>query len=72
MNVGEADAYVNIIVRNRRGDINRQRHHVIKPQCCWDIAEGLMGNVQGTLEVQSTQPIVGERHLHYQGGKNLR
>ncbi len=69
MNVGEADALVNIIVRNRRGDIVRQRHHAIKPLCCWDIAEGLMGNVQGTLEVQSTQPIVGERHLHYQGGK---
>ncbi len=69
LNVGEADALVNIIVRNRRGDISRQHHQAIKPFCCWDIAEGLMGNVQGTLEVQSTQPIVGERHLHYQGGK---
>ena len=37
--------------------------------CCWDIAEGQMGNVTGTVEVQSSQPIVGERHLHYQGGK---
>jgi hypothetical protein len=25
--------------------------------------------VQGTVEVVSTQPIVGERHLHYKGGK---
>ena len=69
LNVGEADALVNIIVRNRRGDITRQHHHRIKPMCCWDISEGIMGNVRGTLEVQSTQPIVGERHLHYQGGK---
>ncbi len=69
LNVGEVDALVNIIVRNRRGDTIRQHHHRIKPMCCWDISEGIMGNVTGTLEVQSTQPIVGERHLHYQGGK---
>ena len=47
----------------------RQRHHAVEPLCCWDLAEGLMGNVTGTVEVQSTQQIVGERHLHYQGGK---
>lgn len=69
LNVGEADALVNIIVRNRRGDTIKQHHHRIKPMCCWDISEGIMGNVRGTLEVHSTQPIVGERHLHYQSGK---
>ena len=69
LNVGEADALVNIIIRNRQGDTIKQHHHRIKPMCCWDISEGIMGNVRGTLEVQSTQPIVGERHLHYQGGK---
>ena len=69
LNVGEADALVNIIVRNRRGDTIRQHHHRIKSMCCWDVSEGIMGNVRGTLEVQSTQPIVGERHLHYQSGK---
>ena len=68
-NVGEADAFVNIIIRNRQGDIINQRHHEIDPFCCWDVAEGQMGNVTGTVEVQSSQPIVGERHLHYQGGK---
>ena len=47
----------------------RQRHHVINPLCCWDLNEGVMGNVTGTVEMQSSQPIVGERHLHYQGGK---
>lgn len=69
LNVGEADAHVNITVRNRNGDVLRQRHHVIKPHCCWDLNEGVMGNVTGTVEMQSSQPIVGERHLHYQGGK---
>ncbi|MCG9127959.1 hypothetical protein JT359_10210 [Candidatus Poribacteria bacterium] len=68
-NVGEADAFVNIIIRNRQGDIIHQQHRQIKPFCCWDVAEGQMGNVTGTVEVQSSQPIVGERHLHYQGGK---
>lgn len=68
-NVGEADAFVNIIIRNRQGDILNQKHYEIDPFCCVDIAEGQMGNVTGTVEVQSSQPIVGERHLHYQGGK---
>lgn len=69
LNVGEADAHVNISVRNRNGDVLRQRHHAIRPLCCWDLNEGVMGNVTGTVEMQSSQPIVAERHLHYQGGK---
>ncbi len=69
LNVGEADAHVNITVRNRNGGVLRQHHHVIKPFCCWDLNEGVMGNVTGTVEMQSSQPIVAERHLHYQGGK---
>ena len=69
LNVGEADAHVNITVRNRNGRVLRQRHHVIKSFCCWDLNEGVMGNVTGTVEMQSSQPIVAERHLHYQGGK---
>jgi len=69
LNVGDADAMVNMVIRNRNGNVVRQLHHRIPPLCCWDISEGGMGNVTGTVEVQSTQPIVGERHLHYQGGK---
>jgi hypothetical protein len=69
LNVGEADAMVNMVLRNRNGDVIRQMNHRIRPLCCWDISEGSMGNVTGTVEVQSTQPLVGERHLHYQGGK---
>ena len=71
LNVGEADALVNIIVRNRRGDIIRQHHHKIRPQCCWDINEGIMGNVRGTLEVQSTQPIVGGTAPPLSGWKDV-
>ena len=68
LNVGEADAFVNVIVRNREGHIRQQVHRQIKPLCCVDMDEGAMGKVRGTVEVQSTQPIVGERHLHYQTG----
>ena len=69
LNVGEADSMVNIVLRNRNGDVIRQIHRNIPPLRCWDINEGGMGNVTGTVEVQGTQPLVGERHLHYQGGK---
>lgn len=69
LNVGEAEALVNMVIRNRNGDVIRQHHRQIPPLCTWDLAEEAMGNVVGTVEVQSTQLIVGERHLHYQGGQ---
>ena len=69
LNVGEADALVNLVIRNRNGDVIRQHHRQIPPLCTWDLAEETMGNVVGTVEVQSTQPVVGERHLHYHGGQ---
>lgn len=69
LNVGEADALINIVLRDRNGNVLRQIHRNVPPLHCWDINEGGMGNVTGTVEVQSSQPIVGERHLHYQGGK---
>ena len=68
LNVGEADALVNIIVRNRKGEVRRQIHRRIKPRCCADVDEAAMGNIRGSVEAQSSQPIVGERHLHYQSG----
>ena len=68
LNVGEVDALVNIVVRNKKGDVRRSLHRRIKPNCCADVDEGAMGNVRGSVEAQSTQPIVGERHLHYQSG----
>lgn len=69
LNVGEADALISLAIRNRNGDVIRQHQHQIPFLCCWDVDEKIMGNATGTVEVQSTQPIVGERHLHYQGGK---
>jgi hypothetical protein len=68
LNVGENDALVNIIIRDKKGDVRRQIHRRIKPFCCADVDEGAMGNVRGSVEAQSSQPIVGERHLHYQSG----
>ncbi len=43
-------------------------HRRIKPRCCADVDEAAMGNIRGSVEAQSSQPIVGERHLHYQSG----
>ncbi len=65
LNVGETDALINMIIRTRNGDVIRQHQHTIPSLCCWDVDEQVMGNVVGTVEVQSTQPIVGERHMHY-------
>ena len=65
LNVEEADALVNIVLRNRNGKVLKQLHNSIKPLCCWDVSDTNLGNVVGTIEVQSTQPIVGERHMHY-------
>ena len=67
LNVDEADAMVNIVIRDRHANILRQLHNTIKPFCCWDVDDNAMGDVIGTVEVQSTQSIVGERHLHYRG-----
>lgn len=71
LNVGEADAMLDLLSRNRNGDVIRHHHYRIPLLCCWDVDEGIMGNVTGTVEVQSTQLIAGERHLHYQGVKLL-
>ena len=47
-----------------------QRSQVVKPFGWWEVGDQVMGGaVQGTVEVVSTQPIVGERHLHYKGGQ---
>ncbi len=69
LNVSEADAHVSITVRNSQGGVARQRSRNIRPFRWWDVDEKEMGNVRGTVELVSTQPIVAERHLHYKGGK---
>lgn len=70
LNIGENDAMVSMIIRDKNARIVKQLQHTIHPLTCWDVDEKVMGGqVTGTIEVQSTQPLVGERHLHYQGGK---
>ena len=46
----ENDALVNIVVRNKRGDVKRTIHRRIKPRCCADVDEAAMGNVRGSVE----------------------
>lgn len=69
LNVDEDNAHVSVIVRNSKGDVVRQHTRAINPFHWWEIDEKQMGNVKGTVEMVSTQMIVGERHLHYHGGK---
>jgi hypothetical protein len=70
-NVGEADAHVSFVVRQvTNARVVVQRSQVIKPFGWWELGDKNMGGaVQGTVEVVSTQPLVGERHLHYKGGQ---
>lgn len=69
LNIGEYDAMINMVMRNVKGHTIWQHQHTIKPKTCWDVDEKVMRQANGTLEVISTQPICGERHMHYQGGK---
>jgi hypothetical protein len=69
MNVGDQPANVNVLVRDRNGRIQRQfRQNNIKQLGWWNFTDREMGNITGTVELMSTQPIVGERHLHYSVG----
>jgi hypothetical protein len=69
VNVSAADAHVTITVRSSDGRVVRQRSHVIPSLRWWDVDDSVLGDIAGNVEVTSTQPIVGERHLHYAGGK---
>ncbi|MBT5534169.1 hypothetical protein HOK31_13970 [Candidatus Poribacteria bacterium] len=71
LNVGQADAHVSFVVRQvATARVVIQRSQVVKPFGWWEVGDQVMGGaVQGTVEVVSTQPIVGERHLHYKGGQ---
>jgi hypothetical protein len=69
LNTGTENANVNAIVRNRDGRIHRQfSKHNIKPLSWWNFTDREMGNITGTIELMCTQPMVGERHLHYHKG----
>jgi hypothetical protein len=69
LNVGEQKANINVIVRQRDGRIHRQfGKQNINPLSWWNFTDRDVGNITGTVEIMSTQPIVGERHLHYHKG----
>ena len=69
LNVGEENANVNVIVRYRDGRIHKQfGKKGIKPLGWWNFTDRELGNITGTVELMSTQPVVGERHLHYHKG----
>lgn len=71
LNIGETDAVINLVARNRStGQVAKQLSGTARPKGWWDIGDQQLGNVTGTIETISTQPIVGERHSHYQGGKS--
>lgn len=66
-NVGDQPANINVIVRQRDGRIHRQfGTQDLNPLNWWNFTDDELGNATGTVEIMSTQPIVGERHLHYQ------
>jgi hypothetical protein len=64
-NVSDQPAMVNVVVRDINGKVTTQFGRPINPLCFWSFADQDVGNVTGTLEIISTQPIVSERHLHY-------
>jgi len=65
LNISDQVALVNIIVRDINGKIVKQFGNQIPPLGFWSFTDNETGNVQGTLELVSTQVIVSERHLHY-------
>jgi hypothetical protein len=67
LNISDQVALVNIIVRDINGKIVKQFGNQLPPLGFWSFGDNETGNVQGTLEVVSTQLIVSERHLHYGG-----
>ena len=51
-----------------RSEVTNQRRGTVKPFHCWDFDDNTLKNIVGTVEVISTQPVIAERHMHYQSG----
>ena len=58
-------ALINVIARDIHGRIVKQLSGKARPLGFWIISDKNLGQVDGTLEIQSTQPILGERQLDY-------
>jgi len=68
LNVSEQPTNINVIVRDKSGKITNQFGvQNLGSLNWWNFTDNEIGNINGTLELMSTQPIVAERHLHYQG-----
>ena len=65
VNVGEVEALINVIARDTNGRIIRQLAGRAHPHGFWILSDKNLGQVDGTLEMQSTQLIFGERQLDY-------
>jgi hypothetical protein len=66
-NISEAEANVNVIVRDVNGTVVTTFGNKMRPMGYWAFSDLQTGRVQGTLEILSDQMTVAERHLHYQG-----
>lgn len=68
LNVSEQPTNINVIVRDKSGKIaNQFGIQNLATMNWWNFTDKEVGNINGTIELMSTQPIVGERHLHYEG-----
>jgi hypothetical protein len=65
LNITDQTALVNSIVRDTNGQITKQVSSQIPPFGYWTLRDEDTANTAGTLEIMSTQIVVGERHLHY-------
>ena len=65
LNTTDQQALVTAIVRNTDGVIVNQISGQMPPFGYWTPLDDVTKNVQGTMEMLSTQIVVGERHLHY-------
>jgi hypothetical protein len=65
LNTTDQVALINAIVRNTDGVIVNQISGQMNPFGYWTPMDEVTKNVQGTMEMLSTQIVMGERHLHY-------
>ena len=69
LNTSDQPANINVIVRDKSGKILTQFGiQGLKPLAWWNFTDKEVGQVSGTVELISTQPVVGERHMHYTVG----
>jgi len=65
LNITDQAALVNGIIRDSNGSVIKQISSQIPPFGFWTLRDEDTANTAGTLEIMSTQIVVGERHLHY-------